>query len=808
MFKSYLKIALRNLRKHVGYTLINLVGLAAGIACCLLIVLFVQDERSFDRFHEQADQIYRVRLEGQFSGSELNAPVTPAPMAAALVKDFPEVQTSTRIFPFAGQQLLRRGDQYFIEEGVYFVDSTFFDIFTFPLLRGNPETALKAPNMLVLTESMASKYFGKEDPMGQSLIIGDSTHYEISGIIADVPANSHFQFDFLASMTSLPFSQSEVWISNNFFTYLVLPEHADVAQLEAQLPEFFKKYAGPQINDALGLQFDEFMEAGNVLEYHLQALTDIHLHSNLQFELGTNSDIAYVYIFSAIAFFILLIACINFMNLATARSAGRALEVGMRKVLGSSRKQLIRQFLGESILLSFIALLLAVGLMVLLLPSFNELAGKEISAAFLGNIPVLIGLGGIALAVGLIAGSYPAFFLSAFRPVTVLKGTLQGGMKSSLLRNGLVVFQFAISIGLIAGTMVVSNQLSYVRNKKLGFDKEHVVVIQRAGQLGEQQDAFKQEVRAHSSTVNIAGTTALPGGLFGATAYQPEGAPANETHLMAPVFVDHDFVKTLGMTMASGRAFSEDFPSDSAAFLLNRASVRALGWGETDPIGKKITQFANTPENFFTGEVVGVIEDFHYASLHQEIGSLAIRLSNFPLPFLAVRIRPDDISGTLAFLEETWRTFAPDEPFQYTFLDEDFNAQYQAEERLGNIFTAFALFAILIACLGLFGLASFTAEQRKKEIGVRKALGASIPQIVLLLSKEFTKLVLIAFVVAAPVAYFAMNDWLQDFAYQTSLGVGTFLIAGILALAIAWLTVSYQSVKAAVANPVESLRYE
>lgn len=808
MFSNYLKIALRNLRKHLGYTTINLTGLAVGLACCLLIVLFVRDEMSYDRFHEKADQIYRVVLDGSFSGSDLNAPVTPAPMSQALVKDFPEVTTATRIFGFGGQQVLRRDALRFIEEDILWVDSTFLDVFTFPLLQGNPETALYAPNTLILTESMANKYFGEENPVGQSLIMGDSTNYEITGVVADVPSNAHFDFDFLASMRSLPQSQNEVWISNNFFTYLVLPEGFDPNVLEEKLPEFFQGYAGPQIYEALGLQYDEFLSAGNVLQYHLQALTDIHLHSNLQFELGTNGNIAYVYIFSAIALVILLIACINFMNLATARSAGRALEVGIRKVMGSNRNQLIRQFLGESMLLSFLSLILAVGLVVVSIPGFNALTDKAISASFLWNPLVLVGLVALALVVGMLAGSYPAFFLSAFRPVLVLKGSLQKGMKSSMLRNGLVVFQFAISIILIAGTFVVYNQLNFVRNKTLGFDKEHVVVIERAQTLGQQSDAFKDELRTYGNVVNVAGTTTVPGGIFGSTAYNAEGAPPNETHLMSPVWTDYDFVEVLGMTMANGRPFSRDFPSDSASYLINESAARSLGWTVEEAVGKKITQFANTPENFFSGEIVGVIKDFHYASLHQEIGSVAIRLGTFPMPSLAVRIRPDDIPGTLAYLQETWNKFASDEPFVYAFLDQDFNAQYEQEQRLGQIFTTFAAFAILIACLGLFGLASFTAEQRRKEIGVRKTLGASVGSIIFLLSKEFTKLVAIAFVVAVPVAYFAMNGWLQNFAYSTTMGPGTFALAGLLALAIAWTTVSYQSIKAAVADPVKSLRYE
>ena len=808
MVKNYLKIALRNLRKQLGYTSINLIGLAFGIACCLLILLFVRDELGFDQFHEKADQIHRVVLTGHFAGNDLNAPVTPAPMAAALVADFPEVLTATRIFPpsFNGQVKIKRDDNQFLEDGLVYVDSTLLDIFTFPLLQGNPETALMAPRSIVLTASMAEKYFAGEDPVNQTLILADTTTYTVTGVMADVPPNSHFQFDFLASMTSLgPGLLNEFWISNNFFTYFVLQPGYDPALLEEKLPAFFQQYAGPQLYEALGISFDEFLEAGNALNYSLQALTDIHLHSHMQFELSANGNITYVYLFSAIALFILLIACINFMNLATARSAGRAKEVGMRKVMGSSRVQLIRQFLSESTLLAFLAMVLAVGLVLLLLPSFNSLAGKEISAAFLGTAPAIISLVALAAVVGFLAGSYPAFYLSAFKPATVLKGTVQAGTRRSWLRNGLVIFQFAISIGLIAGTLVVYNQLDYVRNKTLGFDKEHVVVIQRAQELDDQTTTFKKELLSHSGVVSASSMSSLPGGLIGATAYQPEGGSGNETFVMAPVFADYDYAKTLGMEIILGRDVSED-RADSSAVLINEAAVRALGWD--DPLNEGLVQLGPTPEQSFHGEVVGVLKDFHFASLHNEIGSLAVRFVEGSLPFIAVRIRPDDISGSLAFLEEKWRAFLPEQPFEYSFLDQDFDALYEAEQRLGKIFVIFALFAIVIACLGLFGLASFTAEQRTKEIGVRKVLGASVPQLVVLLSKEFTLLVLIAFVVAAPVSFYAMKDWLSEFAYHADISVGIFLTAGVLALGIAWLTVSYQSIKASVANPVDSLRYE
>lgn len=800
MLRNYLTVALRNLRKHPGYTFINITGLAIGITCCLLILLYVRDELSYDRFHPNAEQVYRIVVHGKVADAEFNAPVAPYPMGPTLKQEFPEVIEMTRAALYSGAQAVRKGDLRFIEERIFFADSTFFRVLPFPLLVGDADQVLDDPQAIVLTETMARKYFGDEDPVGKTLIMGDTTEFRVTGIAADVPSNSHMHFDMVGSLESQQIFGSDQWLANNYVTYLVLPEGYDPADLEDKLPALFEKYAAPQLLQLMGVTFDQMEQEGSYLRYNLQALTDIHLRSHLEFEIEPNGNIVYVYIFSAIAVFILLIACINFMNLATARSAGRAREVGVRKVLGSHRRLIVLQFLAESTLLAFIALLLSVILVAVLLPSFNDLAGKAItfgSIEILQTIPLLIVA---VLLVGALAGMYPAFFLSAFKPVLVLKGGPRTGAKGSWLRATLVVFQFAISIALIVSTIVVQNQLRYIQNKSLGFDKEHIVVINRADALGNQQEAFKQEVLSNPNIVRASYSTAFPGNPVGRSGFLTEGE--TEGHVMSPVLVDHDYIETIGLTVVEGRAFSRDFPSDTAAFVLNEAAVKEVNWMD-GAVGKRLIVPGQGPIN-----VIGVVRDFHYASLHQAINPLLLALSNAPLPRLAVRIRPENISGTLAFLEGKWTSFVPNQPFTYTFLDETFGGMYRAEEQLSGIFGTFALLAIVIACLGLFGLASFMAEQRTKEIGVRKAMGASVSQIVVLFSKEFGKLVLIAFVIAAPVSYLFMNKWLEDFAYRMAISWWTFLLAGAAALVIAWVTVGYQSFKAANTDPVTSLRYE
>jgi len=804
MLTNYLKIALRNLRKHKGYTFINITGLAVGLACCLLIVLFVRDELSYDRYHDNADRIYRITLDALLGEQEIHGPISPAPMAQALVNDFPEVVQATRLFTFRDKTLVRYEDNRFVEERFFFGDSTFFEVFTFPFLQGDPETALVEPNTVVLTESTARKYFGQQNPIGQTLRVNERTDYEVTGVMADVPTNSHFHFDFLGSLGTLDNSRNPMWVSNNFRTYFLLADGHSPEALQAKFPAMVKNYAGPQVEQFLGITIDQFFASGGRFAFQIQALTDVHLHSQLDFEIEPNGDITYVYAFSVVAFLILLIACINFMNLATARSANRAKEVGVRKVLGSNRRQLTLQFLMESMLLSVIALGVALVLAAVLLPVFNSLSGKALQIDYLDGF-MLSGVIGLAVLVGLLAGSYPAFFLASFSIVNVLKGRGLVGMKSSGLRSGLVVFQFVISIALMIGTAMVYRQVDFIQNKRLGFDKEHVIVLERFNALGPQQQAFKQQIQQHPNVVAVAAANTLPGRSFGDTSFIPEGAPPEEILSLRLLYTDFDLLETLNLELVDGRFFSRDFATDSAAVVLNEAAVKELGW--TEAVGKRLVSpsFNGEETEFIT--VVGVVKDFHFQSLREAIRPLGLFIGR-NLNYLAVRIQPGDISGTLAAFETQWKTFAPGQPFTYSFLDRDVDALYQADQRTGSLFGTFALLAIMIACLGLFGLAAFTAEQRTKEIGVRKVLGASVGGIVLLLSKEFTKLVALAFVVAAPLAYFATNRWLQDFAFQADFSWWIFVLAGLAALTIAWLTVSYQSIRAALTNPVEALRYE
>jgi putative ABC transport system permease protein len=658
---------------------------------------------------------------------------------------------------------------------------------------------------VVITQEMARKYFGDEDPMGKVLRYGDDRELKVTGILGEIPQNSHFRFDFLSSMKAANALFTRIalenWNENSVHTYLLLPPGVSPAEIERRFLDFIRKHTPSWRQGA---------------KHFLQPLADIHLHSHTGGEIEPNGDIVYIYAFSAIAVFILLIACINFMNLSTARSARRAREVGLRKVVGADRSQLVRQFLGESVFLSFLALLLAVAFVELSLPAFNGFVGKALDMDYGGNLTAVLGLLGIALFAGVIAGSYPAFFMSAFEPVKVLKGTIRGGPKGAGFRRVLVAFQFAISIFLIVVTGIIYGQLKHCRDIKLGYDKEHVVVISGIPDpLRQKYEAFKQELLQNPHVVSAAGTSRIPSGSLGSNiSTRAEGFPEGESPSMQTVWVGYDFFETLRMPFVAGRSFSKAIPSDEkAAFVLNEAAARALGWTPEDATGKRFgSQFIEDWQRgqwvWKDGRVIGVVKDVYFESLRERIVPMVFFIQPNMAGNFLIRVRPDEIQGTLRFLRQKWQEFNPNRPFEYSFLDERFDQLYRAEERQGQIFGTFALLAIFVACLGLFGLASFTAEQRTKEIGVRKVLGASVANIVALLSKEFLLLVGVANLIAWPVAYYAMSRWLQDFAYRIELGPGTFVLGGAVALAIALLTVSYQAIKAAQANPVEALRYE
>ena len=800
MFKNYLKVALRTLRRHKGYTAINVAGLAVGLAGCILILLFVQDEWRYDRYHEKADRIYRAVLDTRFGGGDpINLPVAAAPLAQTMVEVFPEVEAAARLEKRVNI-VVQYGEARFREDRFFYADSSIFEVLTLPLVQGDAKTALVEPNTVVLTETMAAKYFGDTPPLGKTLAVNE-TDFLVTGVLADAPRHTHFHYDFIASFVTRPYSEDTGWFPINYYTYLALRRPGDHEALEAKIPELVRTHMGADIEELVGVSYEEFLQRGDYLTYTLQPVTDIHLRSHFETELEPNGDITYVYLFSVTALLLLLIACINFMNLATARSANRAQEVGLRKVLGSHRRQLVQQFLGESILLSLLALVVALGLVILLMPLFGELAGKTLDSGFMRTGWFWLGVLVFGVVVGVMAGSYPAFFLASFRPVAVLKGGARSSAKRSGLRNTLVVFQFAVSIMLIVGTLVVQNQLEFLQTTRLGFDKEHVVVIDRVEVLGNQREAFKQAVLQHANVTHASATLLMPGGESGNNIYRKVGD--ERTYAWRFFAVDTDYVETLDLELVAGRDYAPEFTADSSAILLNEAAARTLGWD--DPVGKVLETPSGDPY-----EIIGVLKDFHYESLHSEIAPVVFHplglMGNARV--LAVRIRPKEIAETLAALHAEWQAFAPDEPFDYSFLDQDFDRLYRTEERTGATFAVFSALAILLACLGLFGLAAFMAEQRTKEIGVRKVLGASVGGIVVLLSRDFVKLVALAFVLAAPVAFLAMNRWLDVFAYRIEISWPIFLMAGLTALGIALLTVSYQAIRAALADPVKALRYE
>lgn len=817
MLKNHLKIALRSLRKQSFYAILNVVGLAVGVACCLLITLFVIDELSFDKHFDDSDRLHRIVIDLKFGEMDGRQTHTPAPLAKTLVERFPEVEAAAR-FRSWGSRLIRRNEKMdnINEEQVIWADAEIFDLFSFNVVSGDPIESMREPQTMVITQSIAEKYFPGEDAQGQTLMIDNNVEkpYKVVAVVDDLPANSHFGFQIFLSMEGLGESKDAVWLSHNFMTYLKLKPDADIAALEAKFPEMLSSLAGPQLQQFMGITIEEFQGQGNRINYHAQPLSEIYLHSS-DIDSGSeirSGDINYVYIFGIIALFILAIACINFMNLATARSAMRAKEVGIRKVLGSFRRQLIQQFLVESILLSVISVLLALLMAEVLMPVFNSLSGKSLvipfsSFAFIGLMVIVSGL------VGALAGIYPAFFLSGFQPVQVLKGKLFSREKSGWLRSSLVVFQFVASIFLIIGTVVVYQQLQFVQQKKLGYNKDQVVTLHDTYVLDKKVQAFKQELLSMSEIKHATVSGYLPvSSSRNNSAFWPTGNRTQErTVVMENWQVDHDYVATMKMEIIAGRDFSINFPTDSQAVILNESAIRQFAL-IGDPLGQKVSDFSELdPE---TGEastkdytIVGIVKDFHYESLKENIGALGLFVGNSN-GSISCRVDPANMEATLAEIEAKWSEFAPGQPFSYSFLDEQFTKLYGNEQRQGNIFAAFSFLAILVACLGLLGLASFTAERRAKEIGIRKVLGATVSHIVVMLSREFAWLVLIAFVIASVGGYFAMDYWLDDFAYRITMGPGIFLMAGFTALGIALLTVSYQSIRAAIADPIHSLRDE
>ncbi|MBD0254652.1 MAG: ABC transporter permease [Cytophagales bacterium] len=794
MLLNYFRIALRNLVKHKVYTFINVTGLSVGIACCLFIALFIQNETSYDKFFDNGDRIYRVRRIGEMNGEKVGIPYVAPPYAPALRNDFPdEIVHAVRVMP--EKALVTYGDKSFQENRVTFADSTFFEVFSYPLLQGDPRTVLDKPNSLVVTQAVARKYFGNADPVGKVLDFDNGTYlYEVTGVMAPLPGNAHLDFDFLASTG--PFANKDFfksWGYNSLATYVLLAEKTSVGRLEARFPAFLEKYMA-----------DYFKASGRRTEMRLQPLSDIYFGQHLGFDPSLHGDLEVIYLFATIALFILAIACINFMNLSTARSAGRAKEVGMRKVMGAFRTHLIAQFLGESLLLALLGVALALMLVFIGLPQFSAFLGKPLALP-LNQLGFWVLLAGIVVVVGVLAGTYPAFFLSAFQPIRVLKGRFTASRGSTWLRKGLVVVQFGISVLLVVSTFIIVRQLDYVQAKKLGYDKEHTLLVRISnGEIADNRQSFINDVKRIARVQEASAMSGEPGGFHDGLPFEVEGK-AGDPWQLRMVFTDPHYVKTMGLTVIAGRDLSENYRTDALeGMLLNRAAVKKLGWSPQEALGKTLK---NKMVDSLPRRVVGVVEDFHFSSLKEEIQPLAISpgLDN---RVIAIKLAAGNPQEAIRQVEASWRKIAPKYPFTYEFLDQVYDNLYKAEQKQRTILGIFAGIAILVACLGLFGLAAFTAEQRTKEVSVRKVLGASVGNVVLLLSKDFVKLVLVAIALAVPLAWYLMHQWLEDFVYRIAIGPDVFLLAGGMAVGIALLTVSYHAIRTALSNPAKTLRSE
>lgn len=818
MIKNYIKVAYRNLIKNRFYSLLNIIGLSVGVASFLLILLYVTDELSYDRFHADADKIFRVTTHfGSESGSQFAT--APPPLSKALKNELPEVEATTRLLKwndFTIQPLTGSNkNNVFRETRAFYVEASFFDVFQLDVLAGNPTTALKAPNAIVITESTAKRYFGQEpyeNILGQNVLLGsnDPANITITAIVKDLPANSHFHFDLLCTNSFMfkEIFEMENWGWPIMHTYIRLRENTDTGKsalevLEAKANHIVRKFAIP----SLGQGYDKLKEETGAMEFQLQPLVDIHLHSKLLREHEPNGSIIYVYIFTSIAILIIIIACINFVNLATAKSANRAKEVGVRKVLGSSKSHLIGQFLAESFILCFISTFFAVGIVEVSKANFNQISGKMLSFSQIDE-PWLVGsLLLVVIILSVLSGAYPAFYLSAFKPITALKGKLQttrGGLK---FRSILVVFQFTISISLIVCAFVIYQQLSFIQRKNIGFQKENVLIIHSDGEIQDQdRESFKNSLTTHSSIISASFSTGIPApSEFHVRSFN---LPSNTTkHGFNWYQADESYLRTLNLSLADGRNFSDEIASDSSAVLLNETAVETLGL--TDPVGKEV--ILNEGDNDEVRlHVVGVIKDFNFESFYQKVKPLVIQNINnyYSRDYVLLKIAPGNVQEALNVTKAQWKAFQPRVPLTYTFLDEDFDKLFHSEQRLGQVVSLFTGLAIFVACLGLLGLTAFSSEQRSKEIGIRKILGASAFSVVMLLSKQFTRLLLIAFLIALPVSFFMMQQWLNNFVYKIEIEVYVFVMAGVTTLFIAWLTISYQSIKAALANPIDALKDE
>ncbi|MFM9837495.1 MAG: ABC transporter permease [Cyclobacteriaceae bacterium] len=806
MIKNYLTVALRNIRKHTFYSAINIFGLATGMAACLFILLYIVDELSYDRFHQDAANIYRIGLHGKISGQEINTASSCPPLASSMVSDIPGVEAATRI-NHRDNMVFKNGDLSFTEDKILFADSNFFQFFSFKLLEGDPATALKEPNSIVLTPDLAAKYF-KGEALGKLITIGnENKSFKVTGIVAEPPHNSHFSFIALLSTSSeRDYYNAPFWLNNGLYTYFKKNPNTDIAAISSKLNDVTDKHIAPEVEQFIGVSIQKFRERGNEYGYFTLPLLDSRLHTTWNDDIQAQGNVTYLYVFGGVGIFILLIACINFMNLSTARSAGRAKEVGLRKTLGSVRSQMVGQFLAESVVYATIAVLIAFILSVLLLPQFNLLSGKELPLFTIFNPIILLSAVGLTIIIGLVAGSYPAFYLTSFSAVEVLKGKVRAGLKSKGIRSGLVIFQFALSIILIICTTTVYQQITFLQERNAGLDKHNVLVVSNAGRLGTNQTAFRNSILNKNGIEKASFTNNVFPGVNNTTAFR--NATTRKDHIMGTYFADYDHADVMKFELVQGRYFSRDFPSDSTAVVINEAAARELGWEK--PLREKLIIFGGDQSKGIVTEipmnVIGVVKDFNFESYKVKVRPMVIQITNKSNNLL-IRYsgKAEDVVKEATAL---WKEYASGDPFEYSFLDQNFDQLFREEQRLGSLFTVFTVLAIFIASLGLFALAAFTAEQRTKEIGIRKAMGASVSGITTLLSKEFTLLVVVSIVLAVVPAYFMLDYWLGQFAYRVEITFAIFAISSLGALFIAWITVGFQAFKAALIKPVDSLRSE
>lgn len=808
MFKNYIKTALRNISRQKGYVVINIFGLAIGVASSMLIAIYIFSELSYDKHHENKDRIYRVLLDGKINNQEILGAWTPSPMAFTLKEEFPEIEEAVRIDTW-DETVVKYEDKSFVESAFIQADSTFFNVFTAPLIKGNPKTALAKPHTVVLSESTAQKIFGEETAIGKTIKIGTYEEYhEVTGIMKDMPKTSHFDCNMVGSFISSARAEQGNWLSNNLATYLLLSPNTSKENVEDKIPELVKENAGPILQEYMGISFDEFIDKGNRYAYQLQPLLDIHLNPSIESDMKTPNDKKYIYIFSVICFFLIVIAAINYMNLSTARASTRAKEVGLRKVVGSSKKMLIKQFMVESLIMSFIAVIIAMILVNLALPYFNNLIKTELTLNYLEDWHFIPALVITALVVGLLAGSYPAFYLSSFKPTTVLSGELKSGTKNKKIRSTLVVSQFIISAALILATIVISKQTNYMLSKDLGFDKDRLLVLRRISAIGDKIETFKNEINKIPGVIKSTHSTMVPGHTNNNNAYQIQSQPKGETYVFETNYADEDFAEVYGIKMAQGRFFSKENSSDKNVCVVNETAIK--DYPIKDPFNESIMSAHNSAEELTPLKIVGIVNDFHIKSLHKSISPYIIvpKPEDTQWGYFSIKLDADNIPQAMNEIEKTWKEFSNNDPMLYFFMDNEYASLYEEEQRTSMLSVGFAILTILIASLGLFGLTSYMTEQRTKEIGIRKAMGASVSRVVVIIANETVKLTVIAIIISYPVAYYFLHNWLNNYPYRISLNPVDFIFTLLIIITIAFITISYQTIKTARKNPAYSLRYE